>query len=227
VFLIWGTSRYRGLTYCPFDDPTVGHPYVIGAVIAGSAALIAIGIERAVARRRWPTAAAVGLMMLALVCAAIYIAQSLSAVATGALTSFPLAGRAPLDFTLTVTVLDHSHLPRGLSYLDGAPLQSWIIRPRIVRAPSRSKWLLPCYEQHSREDPRAQSQLGSTGGRPGQANPAVECVSHIKAHRTACAAHVERGTLIRVAANVIRGRLSAGRAGGGVNMRATLPRGPP
>jgi hypothetical protein len=134
VFLIWGTSRYRGLTYCPFDDPTVGHPYVIGAVIAGSAALIAIGIERAVARRRWPTAAAVGLMMLALVCAAIYIAQSLSAVATGALTSFPLAGRAPLDFTLTVTVLDHSHLPRGLSYLDGAPLQSWIIRPRIVRA---------------------------------------------------------------------------------------------
>ncbi len=73
AFLIWGTIRYRGLTYCPFDSPTVGHPYLVGAVIATSAAIVAGVTESTVARRRWQTAAAIGAVMFVLTFAALYV----------------------------------------------------------------------------------------------------------------------------------------------------------
>jgi hypothetical protein len=74
TFLIWGSVRYRSLTYCPFDKPIVGHPYGAAAVIAASAALIVIVLERAVARRRWLVVLCIGVLVLALSCIAIYIA---------------------------------------------------------------------------------------------------------------------------------------------------------
>src|SRR6202020_965048 len=74
AFLVWGTARYRGLTYCPFDHPAIGHPRLIAALIVGSAALLGAFVERMVARRRWQAAAIVGLVMVPLSLVAVYAA---------------------------------------------------------------------------------------------------------------------------------------------------------